>query len=127
MCGKIPIQLQIKDVINCTPKGKYVGNQNCQVNALSYALRHSNADKIVGVLQVFNDHTGVAHFIVKLKDGTYIDPTYGNMSGVMDSYHIAIEEYAIESFKPNRELQNLKEYLYNLQPWYFNLFRGNPY
>jgi len=127
MSGPIPIQLQIKDVIKCTPKGKYIGNQKCHINALSYALEYSNADKIVGVLQVFNSRTTVAHFIVKLKDGTYIDPTYGNMSGVLDKYHIAIEEYSIDSFKPDKDLQNLKDYIYNLQPWYFNLFIGNPY
>ena len=124
----IPEQLKHKEIIKCTPKGKYIGNYKCHVNSLSYALR--NTDKvrsIVGVLQVFNDSECVAHFILEMADGTYYDPTYGNMSGIMDSYCIPIEYYKVESFKPSRELQNLKDYLFSLRHWFYRLTHKNPY
>ena len=119
MIQTIPKQLIHKEVIKCIPKGKYLGNYMCHVNSLSYALRNpTKVESIVGVVQVFSSGDCCAHFIVKLKDGTYIDPTYGNMSGTLDSYHIPIETYSIQSFSPNRELQNLKDYIKQLQPWY---------
>ena len=124
----IPEQLKHKEIIKCTPKGKYIGNYKCHVNCLSYALR--NTDKvrsIVGVLQVFNDSECVAHFILEMADGTYYDPTYGNMSGILDSYCIPIEYYKVESFKPDRELQNLKDYLFSLRHWFYRLTHKNPY
>ena len=124
----IPKQLKHKEIIKCTPKGKYVDNYKCHINCLSYALR--NTDKvrsIVGVLQVFNDSEGVAHFVLEIVDGTYYDPTYGNMSGIMDSYCIPIEYYKVESFKPSRELQNLKDYLFSLRHWSYRLTHKNPY
>lgn len=128
MAGLIPTALKCKEIIKCTPKGKYLGNQRCHANALSYALRNPKmVCSIIGVMQIFSDDLGCAHFVVKLNDGTYHDPTYGNLSGVLDSYCIPIEEYKVDSFNPSRELQNLKDYIYSLQPWYFNLFRGNPY
>ena len=124
----IPKQLKHKEIIKCTPKGKYVGNYKCHVNCLSYALRHPDKVKsIVGVLQVFNDSEGVAHFILEMVDGTYHDPTYGNMSGILDSYCIPIEYYKVESFKPNRELQNLKDYLFSLRHWFYRLTHKNQY
>ena len=124
----IPEQLKHKEIIKCTPKGKYIGNYKCHVNYLSYALRHPDKVKsIVGVLQVFNDSEGVAHFVLEMIDGTYYDPTYGNMSGILDSYCIPIEYYKVESFKPNRELQNLKDYLFSLRHWFYRLTHKNQY
>ena len=124
----IPEQLKHKEIIKCTPKGKYIGNYKCHVNCLSYALRHPDKVKsIVGVLQIFNDSEGVAHFVLEMVDGTYYDPTYGNMSGIMDSYCIPIEYYKVESFKPTRELQNLKDYLFSLRHWFYRLTHKNTY
>ena len=124
----IPEQLKHKEIIKCTPKGKYIGNYKCHVNCLSYALRHPDKVRsIVGVLQVFNDSECVAHFILEMADGTYFDPTYGNMSGILDSYCIPIEYYKVESFKPTRELQNLKDYLFSLRHWFYRLTHKNKY
>ena len=124
----IPEQLKHKEIIKCTPRGKYIGNYKCHVNCLSYALRHPDKVKsIVGVLQVFNDSEGVAHFVLEMVDGTYYDPTYGNMSGIMDSYCIPIEYYKVDSFNPARELQNLKNYLFSLRNWFYRLTHKNQY
>ena len=124
----IPEQLKHKEIIKCTPRGKYIGNYKCHINCLSYSLRHPDKVKsIVGVLQVFNDSECVAHFVLEMVDGTYYDPTYGNMSGIMDSYCIPIEYYNVESFKPNRELQNLKDYLFSLRHWFYRLTHKNQY
>ena len=124
----IPEQLKHKEIIKCTPRGKYIGNYKCHINCLSYSLRHQDKVKsIVGVLQVFNDSEGVAHFVLEMVDGTYYDPTYGNMSGIMDSYCIPIEYYKVESFKPVRELQNLKDYLFSLRHWFYRLTHKNTY
>ena len=124
----IPEQLKHKEIIKCTPKGKYIGNYKCHVNCLSYALRHPDKVKsIVGVLQVFYDSEGVAHFILEMTDGTYYDPTYGNTSGILDSHCIPIEYYKVESFKPTRELQNLKDYLFSLRHWFYRLTHKNTY
>ena len=124
----VPEQLKHKEIIKCTPKGKYAGNYKCHINCLSYALRHPDKVKsIVGVLQVFYDSEGVAHFILEMADGTYYDPTYGNMSGILDSYCIPIEYYKVESFKPTRELQNLKDYLFSLRHWFYRLTHKNLY
>ena len=124
----IPEQLKHKEIIKCTPRGKYIGNYKCHINCLSYSLRHPDKVKsIVGVLQVFNDSEGVAHFVLEMVDGTYYDPTYGNMSGIMDSYCIPIEYYKVESFKPVRELQNLKDYLFSLRHWLYRLTHKNKY
>ena len=124
----VPEQLKHKEIIKCTPKGKYVGNYKCHVNCLSYSLRHPDKVKsIVGVLQVFNDSEGVAHFILEMVDGTYYDPTYGNMSGILDSHCIPIEYYKVDSFIPARELQYLKNYLFSLRHWFYRLTHKNPY
>ena len=124
----IPEQLKHKEIIKCTPRGKYIGNYKCHVNCLSYALRHPDKVKsIVGVLQVFNDSEGVAHFVLEMVDGTYYDPTYGNMSGIMDSYCIPIEYYKVDSFNPARKLQNLKNYLFSLRNWFYRLTHKNQY
>lgn len=126
--GRIPEALNHKDIIKCIPKGKYIGNNGCHVNCLSYAHKHPQKTvSILGVAQVFKNDDCVAHFILKMDDGTYFDPTYGNMSGILDSYHIPIEEYKIDNFSPNRELTNLQEYLYNLNPWLWRLFNRNHY
>ena len=124
----IPKQLKDKEIIKCTPKGKYAGKYKCHINCLSYALRHPDKVKrIVGVLQVFYNSECVAHFILEMADGTYYDPTYGNMSGTMDSYCIPIGYYKVESFKPARELQNLKDYIFSLRHWLYRLTHKNPY
>ena len=124
----IPEQLKHKEIIKCTPRGKYIGNYKCHINCLSYSLRYPDKVKsIVGVLQVFNDSEGVAHFVLEMVDGTYYDPTYGNMSGVLDSYCIPIEYYKVESFNPVRELQNLKDYLFSLRHWLYRLTHKNQY
>lgn len=126
--GNVPKSLTHREIINCKPRGIYIGNYRCHVNCLSYARKHPKKVKyIVGVAQVFNDNTCVAHFIIQLIDGTYIDPTYGNMTKQLYSYCIPIEYYDVSTFKPNRELQNLKDYLFSLQPWYYRLFRTNTY
>lgn len=126
--GKIPEALKHREIIKCVQKGKYIGNRKCHVNCLSYANRHpEKVVSIIGTAQIFKDDYCVAHFILKMDDGTYFDPTYGNMSGILDSYQIQIEEYKIENFSPDRELDNLKEYLYNLNPWLWRLFNRNHY
>lgn len=123
MSAKVPLSLQHKEIIKCVPKGKYIGNDRCHVNCLSYALRHPTKVKsIVGVAQVFSDNECIAHFVLEMIDGTYYDPTYGNMSGIMYSYCIPIEYYKIDSFKPNRELGNLQNYINSLNPWYHRWF-----
>lgn len=123
MSAKVPLSLQHREIIKCVPKGKYIGNYKCHVNCLSYALRHPTKVKsIVGVMQVFSDNYGVAHFVLEMTDGTYFDPTYGNMSGVLDSYCIPIEYYKVDSFTPNRELTNLQNYINSLNPWYHRWF-----
>ena len=126
--GNIPKCLEHKEIINCKPVGKYIGNYKCHVNCLSYARKHPKKVKyIVGVAQVFSDNSCVAHFILELVDGTYIDPSYGNMSDLLYNYCIPIERYEVNTFNPGRELENLKEYLFSLRPWYYQLFNSNHY
>lgn len=123
----IPKQLINNKKIKCAPIGSYIGNRKCHNNSLSYALNNTSVTAIVAVAQVFSDNTCVAHFIVKLKNGAYIDPTYGNLTGELDEYLIEIKEYSIENFDPIKELIYLKNYLFNLQPWYIRLFTKNKY
>lgn len=112
-----------KEVINVVDKLDYLGNYKCHQNSLNYALKHPNkVESIIGGIQVFKNGDSVAHFIVKMKDGTYRDPSYGRLSSVNYSYLIPIEEYSIRGFSPNRELRNLKEYLFSKLPWYVRLF-----
>jgi len=126
--GNVPKSLDHKEIINCKPIGKYIGNYKCHVNCLSYALRHPKKVKhILGVAQVFNDNSCVAHFIIELNNGIYIDPTYGNMTKQLYSYCIPIERYDVKTFNSNRDLQNLKDYLFSLQPWYYRLLHKNHY
>ena len=82
---------------------------------------------VIGNIYVAQIAYGKLRFILKMDDGTYFDPTYGNMSGILDSYHIPIEEYKIDNFSPNRELTNLQKYLYNLNPWLWRFFFKNNY
>ena len=104
-------------------KGKFMGNYKCHVNSLSYALKHSkNVKCIVGCLQVFNDSSGVAHFVVKLNNGDLIDPTYGRVSSTMYAYLLPLQEYEVTTFSPNRELTNLKDHLHNQLPWLHRMF-----
>ena len=126
--SNLPKALEHKEIIKCKPIGKYIGNYHCHINCLSYAIRHPKKVKyILGVAQVFSDDSCVAHFIIELNDGTFIDPTYGNMTEALYKYCVPIERYEVNTFKPNRELQNLKDYLFSLQPWYYRLFNKNPY
>lgn len=128
MSDKIPKQLEHKEIVKCTPKGKYVGNNRCHANCLSYALRHpEKVQTVIGVAQVFGDNTTCAHFILKLVDGSYFDPTYGNMSEVLYSHNVVIEEYKVEGFNPNRELQGLKDYLFSMRSWIYRLTHSNCY
>ena len=61
--GRIPKALKHKDIIKCIPKGKYIGNDRCHVNCLSYAHRHTQKTvSILGVAQVFKNDDCVAHF-----------------------------------------------------------------
>ena len=119
---KIVEILSYKQTLKPLDKGTYIGNYKCHFNSLSYALSKRGVSCIVGGVQVFYDGTGVAHFIVKLNNGTYIDPTFGNVTSKAYSHFIPLEEYNIKTFKPNRELLNLKFYLYSLLPWYLKLF-----
>ena len=118
--------LSHKEIIN--PKDsntQYIGNYKCHVNCLSYYLKNkSNVKSIIGGLQVFDDNDTAAHFIIDLKDGKFIDPTYGNVTTKLYSYFIPIEAYVPSSFNPNRELINLKQYFYNLLPWWIRLFKN---
>lgn len=101
----------------------YIGNYKCHNNSLNYALKKPHkVDKILGCLQIFNDSTSVVHFVVRLNDGTILDPTYGRISSVAYSHLIVIQEYNIKGFHPNRELTNLKKYMYNQLPWYLRIF-----
>jgi len=91
---------------------QYIGNFKCHTNSLSYAVKHKSKVKcIVGGLQVFTDCV-VAHFIVKMKDGTYIDPTYGNMIGMYESF-IEVKKYTIKEFAPTDDLMDMKRIIYN--------------
>lgn len=101
----------------------YIGNYHCHINCISYYKQNKEKVKaIVGGLQVFSDDNYTCgHFIIELQDGSFIDPTYGNMPELY-SYIIPIESYKPENFVPNRELQYLKNYIHSLLPWYRRLF-----
>lgn len=119
--------LSYKEVITPKAEGRFLGNYKCHVNCLSYyKLYEGEVKSIVGCLQVFSDNETAAHFIVELKDGSFIDPTYGNMVELY-SYCIPIEKYDPTKFSPNRELSNLKAYFHGLLPWYLRLInkKGN--
>lgn len=91
---------------------EFIGNYKCHLNSLSYALKHKNkVECIVGGVQVFTD-CAVAHFVVKMKDGTYIDATYGNMAGMYECF-IVVETYKIKDFAPLDALMNMKRTIYN--------------
>lgn len=128
MSDKIPDQLKRKETIKCVPSGRYMGNYKCHVNCLSYAKMYPrNIDSIIGVAQVYNDDTCCAHFILKMKDNTYFDPTYGNMADTLYKYNIFIERYEVSRFNPNRELQNLKEHLYSMRSFWHKMIYSNKY
>lgn len=127
MSAIMPNQLKHKEIIKCIPKGKYIGNRNCHCNCLSYAIKHNNVKFIHGVAQVFHNDEVCAHFILELNDGPYIDPTYGNLTSIQYKYCIPIEKYEISTFNPDRELQNLKDYIYSMQPFHYRLLHANNY
>lgn len=69
--------LSYREVITPKAEGKFIGNYKCHVNCLSYyKLYKGKVKNIVGCLQVFDDNETAAHFIVELKDGSFIDPTW---------------------------------------------------
>jgi len=74
---------------------------------------------IVFVIQEFEE-AFIAHFIVKLSNGTYIDPTYGNITTCLDLHKV--HEYKTTNFKAVKALLCGKDYIYNLLPWYLKLF-----
>jgi len=91
---------------------EFIGNYKCHLNSLSYAMKYTGKVKcIVGGVQVFTDCV-VAHFVVKLKDGTFVDPTYGNMSEMYESF-IVVKKYKIKDFEPLDALMNMKRTIYN--------------
>lgn len=113
-----------KEVISpIDTKSCFIGNYKCHFNVLSYYFMNKNKVKsIVGGIQVFEDKQGVAHFIVELKDGTHIDPTFGNVTSFSYRYFIPIERYKPDTFNPNRELTNLEHYLHRQLPFWLRLF-----
>ena len=116
-------KLQHRSIINAVDRLNYLGNYKCHNNSLNYALKYPEKVKaILGCAQVFNDDGVAAHFVVKLKNGTIVDPTFGRLTSVAYSYLIQIESYTITEFKPERELVNLKKHLFSLAPWYARLF-----
>jgi hypothetical protein len=123
-CSYIIDKIKHKEIHKAVDKHKFLGNRKCHINSLDYAISHKNVSKILGCIQVFNEGDTVAHFVVKLNDGTIIDPTYGRMSSRMYKHLVIITEYDINTFEPTRELNNLKEYIYDLLPWYVKLFKS---
>lgn len=115
-------KLNYKEVIRPKSVGKFIGNYKCHVNCLSYYKENkAKVKSIVGGLQVFTGNETATHFILELRDGTFIDPTYGNMIELY-LYFIPIENYDPTTFIPDRELNNLKKYFHSLLPWYKRLF-----
>lgn len=110
-------KLKYEEIVRAEDMGKYIGNYKWQINILSYALRHKDkVESIISCAQVFHNSDMVAHFVVKLKNGKYIDPTYGSVSSVMYNYLIPIQSYKVDTFMPNREPGNLQEYMRGLLP-----------
>lgn len=103
-------------------KLNFIGNYKCHLNCLSYALKHSKKVKnIVSGIQMFDDDA-VAHFIIELKNGKYIDITYGNVAYALYSDFIIVKKYNdFSNFNAGRELDNMKEYIYNMLPFYLKL------
>lgn len=100
--------LSYKEVITPKAEGRFLGNYKCHVNCLSYyKLYKGKVKNIVGCLQVFDDNETAAHFIVELKDGSFIDPTWGNMVELY-SYCIPIEKYDQLSLVLTESYQTLK-------------------
>lgn len=116
---KMMEEVQITDLSNMI----YKGNRKCQVNSLSYALKHKDKVRnIVAGIQVFSDGP-IAHFVIELNNGLYVDPTYGNVSTQMYEHFIPIKTYDdFDSFVPNEELMNMKQYIYDMLPLRFKLF-----
>ena len=101
---------------------EYKGNFKCHVNCTSYMKANNNAKCIVGGIQVFSDQV-IAHFIVEMNDGRFIDPTYGNMT--TDSYvkFIPIKRYNnIDKFNPVQSLTTMKKYIVSLLPFRLRIF-----
>lgn len=100
----------------------YKGNYKCHLNCLSYAVKHSKKVKsIVGGIQIFSDDT-VAHFIIELNTGEFIDVTYGNLAYSLYNDFVIVKRYDWQEFNAGQELANIKEHIYELLPFYLRLF-----
>lgn len=104
-------EIKVKPMVNTL----FLGNSKCHINALSYAKKHpKKVAYIVGGCQVWSNMI-VAHFIIELKDGTYVDPTYGNMTKLFESFLI-MRRYEKDEFLPEEGLYKLKRKLYHYLP-----------
>lgn len=115
-------KIKMKTVVHPTPKEnmEYIGNFKCHLNCLSYAIKHTKKVKsIVGGLQLFEDDV-VAHFMIELKDGTFICPSYGNLSDISFNGFVIVKRWMnhknTKAFEPYTELMNMKEYIYEMLP-----------
>ena len=91
-------------------------NYKCHLNCLSYAIKHRKAVKhIVGGIQVI-DNQYIAHFIVKLKNGNYVDPTYGNVVDRGYDEFIPLKKYSITDFQPAKALPAIKKQIHSYLP-----------
>lgn len=97
-------KIEVKDI-----EGPSIMNRKCHWNCVNYAKQHPEVDYIVGVVQEWQGLL-CAHFICKLSDGTYVDPTYASL-GSMGNYYLVYEKNNFDS--PNEELGWLKKYLVN--------------
>jgi len=111
-----------KDIIYPAPLDDliYIGNYKCHLNALSYTVANIKTVKaIIGGIQLFSDDV-VAHFIVQLNDGTYIDPTYGNLADILFNGFIEVKRYEnhkdTKPFEPTKELMKMKKHIYKIIP-----------
>jgi hypothetical protein len=103
----------------------FKGNYKCHLNCLSYAVKHSEKVKsIVGGVQVFSDDV-VAHFIIELNTGEFIDVTYGNLAYLLYEDFVIVERYDWQQFDAGQELMNMKDHIYYMLPLYLRLFTKN--
>lgn len=100
---------------------KYIGNYKCHLNSLSYAVKHSEKVKsIVGGIQIFSDDV-VAHFIIELNTGEYIDVTYGNLAYALYEDFVIVKKWNWQEFNAGGELMSMKQYIYDLLPFHLKI------
>ena len=100
---------------------RFIGNYKCHLNSLSYAVKHSEKVKsIVGGIQIFSDDL-VAHFIIELNTGEYIDVTYGNLAYTLYEDFVIVKKWHWQEFNAGLELMNMKEHIYDLLPFHLKL------